>query len=128
MTSSLPAHAALSPRRALVRQYKDSRPLAGVFALTNQTNGRVYVGGSLNLDGAMNRMRFELKMRSHRNKSLQQDWIAHGAEAFSFAVLDHIKEQDDPLFDYAAELDSMLQLWREETPCHGDSGYNGDRP
>ncbi|MDP2768389.1 MAG: GIY-YIG nuclease family protein [Giesbergeria sp.] len=127
MNSSSPIPIALSARRALVRQYKDSRPPAGIFTLTNQTNGRVYVGGSLNLDGAMNRMRFELKMRSHRNKPLQQDWIAHGAEAFSFAVLDRLKERDDPLFDYAGELDSMLKLWREEIPCHGDTGYNGGR-
>ncbi|MBP6120008.1 MAG: GIY-YIG nuclease family protein, partial [Giesbergeria sp.] len=89
------------------------------------SNGRVYVGGSLNLDGAMNRMRFELNLRSHRNKPLQHDWIAHGAECFSFTVVDRIKERDDPLFDYRAELDGMLELWREEIPCHGDSGYNG---
>ena len=114
-------------RRALLRQHKETRPPAGVFSVTNQVNGRVYVGGSLNLDGAMNRMRFELKMRSHRDKVLQQDWITHGAEAFSFVVLDHIKEQADPLFDCAAELASMLELWRAEIPCHGDSGYNGVR-
>lgn len=121
-------HAASTARRALVRQYKESRLPAGVFTLTNQSNGRVYVGGSLNLDGAMNRMRFELNLRSHRNKPLQQDWIAHGADCFSFAVVDRIKERDDPLFDYRAELDGMLELWREEIPCHGDSGYNGAAP
>lgn len=115
-------------RRALVRQYKDSRLPAGVFTLTNQSNGRVFVGGSLNLDGAMNRLRFELNLRSHRNKPLQHDWIAHGAECFSFTVVDRIKERDDPLFDYRAELDSLLALWREEIPCHGDSGYNGVQP
>ncbi len=140
MTSSLPAltalpaaqheraaPASLLTRRELLRQYKESRPLAGVFALKNLLNGRVYVGGSLHLAGAMNRMRFELKMRTHRNKLLQQDWIAQGAEAFSFEVLDHVKERDDPSFDYANELDSMLQLWREEIPCHGERGYNGAR-
>lgn len=141
MTSALPTdtpirtaprdnagHATSQARRVLVRQYKESRPPAGVFTLANQTNGRVYVGGSLNLDGAMNRMRFELNLRSHRNKPLQQDWIAHGADRFSFAVVDRIKERDDPLFDYRAELDSLLALWREEIPCYGDSGYNGGHP
>jgi hypothetical protein len=118
----------LGTRRELLRQYKQSRPLAGVFKLTNLSTGRVYVGGSLHLDGAMNRMRFELKMRSHRNQVLQQDWIAHGAEAFRFEVLDQLKERDDPLFDYAGELACMLTLWRQEIPCHGDSGYNGGRP
>lgn len=138
MTSSLPSPIAppVAPcespgrpasiaRRALVRQYKDSHRSAGVFTVTNQANGRIYVGGGLHLEGVMNRMRFELNQRSHRNKLLQQDWIAHGAECFCFAVVDRVKEREDPFFDYRAELDSMLELWREEIPCHGDRGYNG---
>lgn len=112
-------------RRALIRQYKQSRRPAGVFTLTNLTNGRIYVGGSLHLDGAMNRLRFELNLGSHRNKPLQNDWVAHGEANFRFSVVDRIKDRDDPLFDYQAELDSLLELWREEIPCQGDGGYNG---
>lgn len=120
--------AASVARRDLLQQYKESRPRAGVFSLTNLLTCRVYVGGSLNVDGAMNRMRFEPKMRAHCNKLLQKDWIAQGAETFSFKVLDQIRERDDPSFDYASELDAMLQLWREEIPCHGDCCYNVVRP
>ena len=40
-------------------------------------------------------------------------------------AIDRVKEREDPFFDYRAELDSMLELWREEIPCHGDRGYNG---
>ena len=115
-------------RRALARQYKRSRPVAGVFTVTNQANGRVFVGGSLQLESAINRMRFELKFRSHRNLALQQDWISHGPDAFCFAVVDEIKERDDPSFDYRAELESMLTMWREEIPCRGERGYNGAAP
>ncbi|NMM78588.1 GIY-YIG nuclease family protein [Acidovorax sp. SRB_24] len=109
----------------LVRQYKEARPPAGVFILRNQVNGRVYVDGSLHLEGLMNRHRFELNLRSHRNKPLQKDWIEFGAAQFSFEVIDRIKERDDPLFDYAAELQHLLALWREEYRCHGEDGYNG---
>lgn len=119
---------AAQSRHALTRQYKQTRPAAGVFTLTNLANGRVYVGGSLLLEGAMNRMRFELKFRSHRNKALQQDWIAQGPEQFSFSVVDQIKERDDPLFDYQIELGCLLKLWRDEVPCYGDRGYNGPHP
>lgn len=131
MTSSTPQMGpAPSPsaRRALTRHYKETRRPAGVFTITNRVNGRVYVDGSLNLDGTMNRHRFELNLRSHRNRPLQQDWLAHGADNFVFAVIDRLKERDDPLFDYQAELESLLALWREEIPCQGERGYNGAAP
>lgn len=128
VVSAASAPTSAQTRRALTRQYKQTRPAAGVFTVTNQANGRMYVGGSLQLEGAMNRMRFELKMRSHRNQALQKDWTAQGHEQFSFSVVDPMKERDDPHFDYQVELDSLLALWREAVPCYGDRGYNGPQP
>ena len=87
-------------RRALSRQYKESVRPAGVFVVRNTVNGRVYVGGSLDVEGAMNRARFELDMGSHRCKPLGQDWAALGAAHFSFEVIDRVKERkDDPAFE-----------------------------
>ncbi|PIF78848.1 hypothetical protein CLU95_6047 [Variovorax sp. 54] len=113
-----------STRRTLVKQYKDSVRPAGVFVIRHLMDGRVYVAGSLDVEGAMNRARFELNLRSHRNKALQRDWVAHGATHFSFEVIDRVKERDDPVFDRAAELEKLLELWREELQCTGDKGYN----
>ena len=113
-----------STRRTLVKQYKDSVRPAGVFVIRNLTDGRVYVAGSLDVEGAMNRARFELNLRSHRNKALQRDWVTQGAAHFSFEVIDRVKERDDPAFDRAAELEKLLELWREELQCTTDKGYN----
>jgi hypothetical protein len=112
-------------KRALTRQYKESVRPAGVFAVRNQLSGRVYVSGSLDVEGAMNRARFELNLRSHRNKALQQEWLADGAAQFSFEVVDRVKErEDDPAFDRAGELEKLLALWQEELQCFGEHGYN----
>lgn len=111
-------------RRALVRQYKETPRPAGVYVIRNGWSGRVYVGGSLDVEGAMNRARFELNMRSHRSKALGQDWMAYGAGHFSFEVIDRVKERDEPGFDRAAELEKLLVLWREELQCDGDLGYH----
>lgn len=111
-------------RRTLVRKYKDTVRPAGVFVIRNTLNGRVYVAGSLDIEGAMNRARFELGLRSHRNKALVRDWVEHGAAHFSFEVIDRVKERDDPAFDRTEELDKLLGLWREELQCDGDKGYN----
>jgi hypothetical protein len=111
-------------RRELARKYKESVRPAGVFVIRNLLDGRVYVAGSLDVEGAMNRARFELNLRSHRNKALGRDWLAHGAAHFSFEVIDRVKERDDPAFDRVAELEKLLELWREELQCTGDKGYN----
>lgn len=112
-------------RRALTRHYKDNVRPAGVFAVRHRPDGRVYVSGSLDVEGAMNRARFELNLRSHRNKALQGDWLAHGSDAFDFEVIDRVKERpEDPAFDRAAELDKLLALWQEELQCFGTQGYN----
>jgi hypothetical protein len=111
-------------RRALTRHYKETPRPAGVFVIRNKLSGRVYVAGSLDVEGAMNRARFELNMPAHRNKALQQDWNAHGAAHFTFEVIDRIKEREDPDFDRKAELDRLLPLWQEELQCFGPNGYN----
>lgn len=111
-------------RRALTKTYKETVRPAGVFVIRNTLDGRVYVGGSLDVEGAMNRARFELNQRSHRNKALGRDWTAHGAAHFSFEVIDRVKERDDPAFDRKAELEKLLLLWSEELQCTGENGYN----
>lgn len=116
----------LSPetRRALTRQYKEAVRPAGVFVIRHAPSGRVYVGGSLDVEGAMNRARFELNMGAHRCKPLGRDWTAHGAAQFSFEVIDRVKEREDPGFDRKAELEKLLALWQEELQCFGAQGYN----
>lgn len=111
---SVPSLPSPPSQRELTRRYKESLPPMGVYVIRNLATGRVFVRGSLNLDGAMNRDRFELGMRQHRHRGLMDEWLRHGAENFRFEVIDRIKPREDPAFDYRAELDAMLALWTEE--------------
>ncbi|QDL55053.1 GIY-YIG nuclease family protein [Rhodoferax aquaticus] len=114
----------MSKNKTLKDQYMATMVPMGVFAIRNTVNQRVYVGGSSNLAGAMNRHRFELSMQTHRNKALLADWLNHGPQAFQFEVLDRIAEREQPDFDYAAELAASLALWQEELQCFSARGYN----
>lgn len=113
-----------SDKRTLKRQYREATVPAGVFAIRNRLNGRVYVGASLNVAGAINRHRFELQQRTHRNARLLRDWLDQAGEQFDFEVLDLVKDKDDPAFDRQAELAALLELWQQELPCLGEQGYN----
>jgi hypothetical protein len=111
----------MNTRRELVRQYKEAGPAAGVYAIRNLAEGRVYLGASMNVEGALNRARFELRQRGHRHKALMADWLRLGEAQFAFEVVDVLKKRDDPAFDAKAELADLLQLWRTELHCGDES-------
>ncbi|MES2975994.1 MAG: GIY-YIG nuclease family protein [Pseudomonadota bacterium] len=119
-------------QRELKRQYKEVPPPMGVFVIRNRASQRIYIGASTNVQGAINRARFDLQRKGHRNAPLQADWLACGEAGFSLEVLDTVKLRDDPAFDPRAELESLLALWREELGCDTTNGncYNpeGARP
>lgn len=113
----------MTDRKALKQQYLETRSRAGVYAIRNRVSGRVLVAGSANVQGALNRHRFELHQRVHRNRQLSQDWAAHGEASFSFDVLDTVKPKEGIDGDPAQELESLVELWRLEVMGSGDAGY-----
>lgn len=113
-------------RGELARRYRETKRPVGIYAIRNVVNQRVYVAGSTNLQGAMNRDRFELKLKGHRNARLQADWIEHGEANFRFEVIDTIGKDaaSDLDVDFKGELEALLELWRAELRCYGERGYN----
>ena len=106
----------LSPqaRRALTREYKQAIPPLGIYAVRCEAAGLLRLGASRDVDGMLNRIRFQLTSGGMRDAQLMQAWAQHGAQAFSFEVLDRVKERTDPDFDYDAELQALLALWQTE--------------
>jgi hypothetical protein len=82
------------------------------------------LSASLNLDAAMNRDRFQLKHRGHQSPELQAAWAKAGEAGFAFEVLDRLKPREDaPDFDYKAELETLLSLWRADLAQTGVAFY-----
>ncbi|MCE9672296.1 GIY-YIG nuclease family protein [Myxococcus stipitatus] len=116
-----------SRRSELKRGYKEKPPPMGVYAVRNRANGKVLVGASLNLPGMLNRIRFELETGMPRIPALLEDWRRHGAEQFSFDVLDVLEPPEEPGVDLKAELQVLEALWLDRLQPYGDAGYN-ERP
>lgn len=114
----------MTDRKLLKRQYLETKTRAGVYAIRNRVTGQVLVAGSTNAQGALNRHRFELRQGVHRNGTLSRAWAEHGEACFLFEVLDTVKPSDDPDFDPALELETLVDLWRQEIPGSGDPGYD----
>ena len=96
----------------------------GVFQIRNTVNGKVFVDSSTNIPGKINRHKFSLNAGLHKSNSLQADWNEFGASAFEFETLEPIESRDDMNYDYAADLETLEDLWLEKLEPFGDSGYN----
>lgn len=117
----------MTDKQTLKRQYLETKTRAGVYAIRNQITGRALVAGSPNVQGALNRHRFELRFGQHRNVRLAQDWATHGETSFIFEVLDVVKPSADPAFNATRELEELVNLWQQEVPCMGERGYDALR-
>ena len=110
-------------QRALKRQYREAGPRPGVVAIRHLPSGRLLVDGAADPQAALNRHVFELRMKQHRNRALQEDWNDGGEAAFAFDVLDRIADSTDPTFDPQRELQALVALWREELRAPADGAY-----
>jgi group I intron endonuclease len=61
--------------------------ICGVYTITNTTNGKQYIGQSLDVLQRWRQHRHRLDEGTHLNAHLQAAWKLHGADAFVFQVL-----------------------------------------
>ena len=116
----------MKSRQELKRDYQERVKPAGVFQVKNTISGKVLLGSSLNLEGALNGHRFSLTIGSHRNTALQHDWNSYGSDPFAFEVLEMVKISDSPYFNLSDELTLLEQIWIEQLQPFGQRGYNCD--
>jgi hypothetical protein len=117
-------------RKEIIKEYKQTHRPMGVYQIKNNVNGKILIGGSLNLDGIYNREKFTLKLGMHINKDLQKDWKEFGEENFLFEVLEQIKPQEeiiinqDELKKYKYKLEKLENKWLDKLEPYGEKGYN----
>ena len=114
-------------RKALIRQYKETRRPMGVYQVRNTVNGKCLVGTSVNLPAIFNRLRLQLETGNYFCTGLQADWNTLGAAAFAFEVLDEITAPDESEYDPADDLRALEELWLEKRSPFGERGYNAPK-
>jgi hypothetical protein len=98
-------------KKAAIAAYKKREHAAGIFAVRCTVSGQAWVGQTLNLDTIQNRIWFSLRMGSHSSRALQSVWTAHGADAFTFDVLEQLKDEELP-YVRDAQLKERAVHWR----------------
>lgn len=118
----------MTDRKALLRQYKETRRPAGIFVVRHRVTGKSFIGRSEDLTAILNRHRAQLKMGSHPVKALQDDWNAGTEEEFEFEALDTLlPPESEATWKPEDDLRTLELLWFEKLNSEGVSLYT-DRP
>ena len=64
-----------------------TRPLSGIYKITNQLNGKIYVGQSQNVYEREAEHFTALRRKKHPNKEMQRDWNKNN-RGFRFDVIE----------------------------------------
>lgn len=88
-------------KRAMSRAFRDRTPDLGVYSVECDAIELIVLRAVRNLEAAMQRERFELRIGQHRDSRLQAVWRQYGEQAVRFNVLEVIKADtttdEDPL-------------------------------
>jgi hypothetical protein len=80
----------MSGRKALLREYKERKVEAGIYAVRCVVSGEAWVGATPDLSTRQNGVWFSLRQGSHRERSLQAAWNTHGPDAFVFEPVETV--------------------------------------
>lgn len=114
-------------RKELKAMYKNNPPPMGVYQLKDTVNGRILVGGSMNLPGRRNSHFFQLAMGSHPIKALQADWQAHGETAFAYEVLETVDASKLPPEEWRPAVAALEAKWLDKLQPYEEKGYNKEK-
>lgn len=94
--------------------YKEAYKAPGVFMIKNLATEEVFIKGIVDVKSAINRYKFELTIGCNFHKKLQASWNDYGADNFEFSILEEIKKQDKPFFNYEKALEDCEKKWQEK--------------
>lgn len=117
-------------KKELAAAYTESFRSMGVYQIRNVSNGKILVCGSMDLEGAANRLAFMKQTNMNTIMELREDWTRYGKDSFVFEELDQITPRKEALPEqderkkYQEDVDALLELWLDKLQPYGEKGYN----
>lgn len=98
--------------------------VSAIYKITNEQNGKVYIGGSSNVRDRRQHHEWDLEHGCHGNKLLQEDYNNY-PESFRFGVIEYCDAKDLVELErkYIAEYDAMNPI----CGYNRESGGNKDK-
>ena len=111
-------------KKEIIKEYKNQKHPAGLFAVKNKPENKMFIGTSLNLPAKLRGITFELEMGRHALSKLAEDYKRLGIDNFEIFVLDEIEVKDETERELMNELDTLGNMWVEKLKAEGVIFYN----
>lgn len=85
-------------KKLAIAAYKERKAVIGIYLVRCLTSGEAWIGQSPNLDTVQNRIWFALRLGSSPHASLQKAWHEHGADNFTFEVVEQLDDEESLYF------------------------------
>lgn len=82
-------------KKELARSFKEQKPQPAIYAIRCAATGQTWVARIANLGKRQTSLWFQLNGGGFPGKSLQDAWKLHGEAAFSFEVLEDVKDENE---------------------------------
>jgi len=109
----------MNGRKALVRDYRDRKVEAGIYAVRCAASGEAWVGATPDLATRQTGIWFSLRHGGHSEASLQAAWATHGEAAFSFEALEAIDDENLGPLGKSSLLKERRAAWIEALSARG---------
>lgn len=98
-------------RRDALQAYKEKKTVAGIYAIRCAGSDQVWVAGARNVESQQARFWFGLKNGGHINTAMQSAWTTHGADSFSFEILETIDDEAMTPMGIADQVKARERHW-----------------
>jgi len=113
----------MKTKKEIRNEYKQIKFRKGVFQIRNKSNGKVFIGSSVNLDKVWNSQKFKLETGIHSCRELQEDYGKSGADNFVFEIIEVLNENGEQA-DPEKEVKELEEICLMEIRPYGEKGYN----
>ena len=111
-------------KKQIIKNYKLLKQPAGVYAVHNKAENKMYIGTSKNLPAVVRRFKFTLLMESFPYQELIDDYKKLGKDNFEIKILDELEIKNETEKEIDTELNSLEELWIEKLKGEGIIFYN----
>jgi len=111
-------------KKQIIKDYKLQKQPAGIFAIHNLADNKMFIGTSKNLPSSLTRFEFTLKMGSFPFQGLIDDYKKLGEQNFEVKVLDELEIKDETEQEIDGELKTLEEMWIEKLKMEGVTFYN----
>lgn len=111
-------------KKQIKEDYKLKKQPAGIFAVHNVVDNKMFIGTSKDLPAVLRRFEFTLKMGSFPFQQLIDDYKRLGEKNFELKVIDELELKDETEQEIDKELLTLEDMWIEKLKKEGVSFYN----